>query len=83
MSNNRARSWLESQGFSCEEEPDWITDGQKPDFFCTGLFELWVEVKTLTHEERVEQLAEAHQEIRERAKGIKGNVQVAAWVNHL
>jgi hypothetical protein len=41
-----ARAMLEQQGFKCCPEPNWIP-GKKPDFFCTGLTDIWVEVKSL------------------------------------
>lgn len=37
---------LSRHGFTCETEPVWVT-GKRPDFFCTGTSEFWVEVKTL------------------------------------
>jgi len=32
--------------FTCCPEPEWITCGKKPDFFCTGRADIWVEVKS-------------------------------------
>lgn len=52
--NNRARVFLEKHNFSCEPEPRWVVAGRKPDFFCTGPFDLWVEAKSLPIEERYE-----------------------------
>lgn len=41
-----AERLLSLRGFRCEAEPDWVT-GKRPDFFCSGPAEFWVEVKTL------------------------------------
>src|SRR6266581_3902706 len=79
MTNLRADAWLRSSGFDCEEEPPWVT-GQKPDFFCTGAFDFWAEVKTLRHEDRFERLAAAHQQLRQRLSRIKANAKAMAWV---
>jgi hypothetical protein len=46
-SETRMRILLEGAGFTCEPEPDWIKEGKKPDFFCSGPLEFWCEVKTL------------------------------------
>lgn len=45
--NRQAEEFLVSAGFQCEAEPDWIAVGRKPDFFCTGPLDLWIEVKSL------------------------------------
>lgn len=34
-------------GFKCSPEPECITRGKRPDFFCTGPADVWVEVKSL------------------------------------
>jgi len=50
MQNNASEEMvkrlMERQGFTCVAEPQWIAEGMKPDFFCTGPAELWVEVKS-------------------------------------
>lgn len=80
MSNARAEAWLRGIGFGYEEEPAWVLKGLKPDFFCNGPLDLWVEVKTFGPEERFERLADAHVGLRERLNGINANAQAMAWV---
>lgn len=80
MSNERAEDWLQGIGFKCEEEPAWVLQGLKPDFFCNGPFDLWVEVKTFGPEERFERLADAHVQLRQRLNGIHANAHAMAWV---
>ncbi len=79
MSNQKAKEWLESLGFSCEEEPEWVIQGQKPDFFCQGPLDLWIEVKTLGPEKRFEQLGDVHVELRRRAADINAVGSGFAW----
>jgi hypothetical protein len=36
LSNARAEHLLTKAGISFEPEPEWIKEGQKPDFYCKG-----------------------------------------------
>lgn len=80
MSNARAEAWLRDIGFEHEEEPAWVLKGLRPDFFCNGPLDLWVEVKTFGPEERFDRLADAHVGLRQRLSGIDANAQAMAWV---
>jgi len=42
-----AEAFLGAHTFECDHDLDWLGDGLKPDFFCRGPLDLWVEVKTL------------------------------------
>lgn len=46
-SSKLAAKFLDKLALKPEHEPAWISEGQRPDFFCWGPPELWVEVKTL------------------------------------
>jgi len=56
-SEKSVESLLKEHGLKCCPEPDWITEGKKPDFFCTGRAEIWVEVKSLgqTYSEKLDE----------------------------
>jgi hypothetical protein len=54
-----ARALLEQQGFECCPEPKWI-QGKKPDFFCTGPADIWVEVKSLGQTPPQKKASELH-----------------------
>ena len=71
--NDRAEAFLTGLGFQCEAEPDWLPEkGQKPDFFCAGPMDLWVEVKALLLEPRDEQLLRLWDDLKARTQTIKG-----------
>lgn len=72
MSNeNRARALWEAVGFACEPEPDWIEEGQRPDFFCSGHSEFWCEVKTLELTSEFSSLSDLLKALSNRAKDIQ------------
>lgn len=78
--NEIARQLLLAAGFSLEAEPSWVTKGEKPDFFCTGPVELWVEVKAIGEPERFERLGANFDSLRDRAKSVSGHGRAHAWV---
>lgn len=80
MTNKRAESILQRAGFGCEPEPDWISEGRKPDFFCQGPNDIWVEVKTLGESQEFELQGDAHVELRRRAVGVREGGRAQAWV---
>jgi len=73
LTNERGEAWLNARGFRTEEEPAWVKEGRTPDFYCEGLAELWVEVKTLGSAERFENLADAHVLLKKQSQRIPGN----------
>lgn len=70
MTNARAKALLGKQGIRYEREPDWITKGQKPDFYCYGHLKFWCEVKTLGRLPDSEDQHRALVELRNRTSGI-------------
>lgn len=70
MSNNRAKALLEAAQLAFEEEPAWIKEGRKPDFYCFGSHEFWCEVKTLERTPDSEKLGNAALELTRRAKNL-------------
>jgi hypothetical protein len=42
-----AEAFLSARAFRCDHDLTWLGDGLRPDFFCQGPLDLWVEVKTL------------------------------------
>lgn len=46
--NQIAAEYLTGRGFRCEPEPSWLGPGRRPDLFCQGSCDLWVEVKAPT-----------------------------------
>jgi hypothetical protein len=79
MTNERGERILRQRGFNCEYEPDWILEGKKPDFFCSGSIDIWVEVKTLGPAPENELLGNAHVELRRRAAKIPYGGNATAW----
>jgi hypothetical protein len=69
-SETRMRTLLERAGFTCEPEPDWIKEGKKPDFFCSGPLELWCEVKTLAPTTEFTALSDVLEALAIRTKNI-------------
>ena len=71
--NDRAEVFLAGLGFQCEAEPDWLpSDGQKPDFFCSGPMDLWVEVKAFLPEKRDLHMLRLWDDLKQRALTIEG-----------
>lgn len=81
MSNERGKEILLKSGANCEREPDWIKEGRKPDFYCTGKNEFWCEIKTLEQTGDSVQLGNAHVELRKRAKNITTHGKGFAYVS--
>lgn len=77
--NQVAASILTSCGFEIEPEPEWVT-GQKPDFFCHGPCDLWVEVKSVTTDKRFKKLGEKFDDLCDRAKKVRMTGFAHAWV---
>ena len=86
MTNDRAKAFLEKAGLSCEAEPDWIKQGRKPDFYCSGNAGFWCEVKAFHRPKGSQALGNALNELRRRAADIalpgKGIAYVAGTFNH-
>lgn len=79
--NDIARQFLEKRGFSCEAEPDWIMRGEKkPDFFCSGPLDLWVEVKSLSEEEEDKHVKQISDYFRTQANEVSGQGSGMAYV---
>lgn len=72
MSNDRVCEWLEGLGYVPEPEPSWITQGQRPDFFCPGERPVWVEVKILKFSRESELFDRAWNVLCRRADKIRG-----------
>ena len=70
MTNERAANRLAAAGITYECEPDWIEEGRKADFYCTGATEFWCEVKTLEPLEDFKQLGNALAKLRQRTANI-------------
>ncbi len=81
MNNERAKTLLEKVGIKCEVEPEWIAEGQRPDFYCTGGAEFWCEVKTLEPPEDFVLLGDANVELRRRTSNISLTGQGRAYVS--
>lgn len=80
MTNERAKTLFNEFAVECEAEPDWIEDGQKPDFFCSRPAEFWCEIKTLGSTNDDQSLFNAHEELRRRAEKILLPGKAFAWV---
>lgn len=68
----RVRPWLEGLGFRLTPEPPFITSGRRPDFFCEGPFDLWVEVKTPERSALWRSLEDVRTELVDRVQKIAG-----------
>ncbi|WP_035981361.1 hypothetical protein [Bradyrhizobium sp. STM 3843] len=71
MSNARAEQLLTKAGISFEPEPEWIKEGQKPDFYCKGRKPFWCEVKTLERPEDTEKFNRTFCDLRSRTSKIE------------
>lgn len=69
--NSVALAFLNERGFACEAEPDWIV-GRKPDFFCSGPLDLWVEVKHLEEGQRHRDLFQIFDYLRKHVHRVGG-----------
>ena len=81
MSNERAKSLFDELELVSEYEPDWIVEGKRPDFFCSGAAEFWCEVKTVGPTPEHEALGRAHEDLRLRAEGIELPGAGFLWVD--
>ena len=70
MTNERATARFLSAGVTYECEPDWIEEGRKADFHCSGAAEFWCEVKTLEPLEDTKQLEKALAKLEQRTANI-------------
>jgi len=70
VTNHRATTRFAAAGITYQCEPDWIEEGRKADFFCSGAAEFWCEVKTLEPLEDFKQLGNALKELTQRTANI-------------
>ena len=70
MTNNRATTRFAAAGITYECEPDWIEQGRKADFYCSGAAGFWCEVKTLEPLRDFRQLGNALAKLRQRTANI-------------
>lgn len=82
MTDTRAEKLFDRLGIPYEREPDWITKGQRPDFYCYGIPKFWCEVKTLEKLEDSKQAGRALAELRSRTSNISLPGQGIAHVNN-
>lgn len=80
MTNDRAAARFSPAGITYEREPDWIEEGRKADFYCSGAAEFWCEVKTLEPLEDTKQLGKALAKLEQRATNISLPGQAVAYV---
>lgn len=81
MSNSRAEALFAKANVPFEREPDWITQGQKPDFYCGGKLPFWCEVKNLERPQDSQRLSEAFHELRGRTGNLKLMGQGFAYIH--
>jgi hypothetical protein len=81
MTDRGAEELFEKLGIKFEREPEWIKEGQKPDFYCSGRQDFWCEVKTLGVLGDSRHLGEALDELNKRASKIALSGQGFAYVN--
>jgi hypothetical protein len=81
MTDKRDEELFRKLGIIFEHEPGWITEGQKPDFYCSGPMDFWCEVKTLEVLADSEQLSDALDELNRRAVKISMQGEGFAYVN--
>lgn len=67
---------LERSGLVCQPEPD-LPKGRKPDFYCSGAAEIWVEVKSLDAEPHFVLMGRWFDLLHERASKVRA--QGSAW----
>jgi hypothetical protein len=86
VTDTRAVKLLDKLGIEYEREPDWITEGRKPDFYCSTRPKFWCEVKTLGELEDQRILGDALNELNNRASGIalpgQGIAHVSGRLSH-
>lgn len=82
MTKGRAEHLLSQNGFHCETGRAWLARGAEPDFFCQGPADMWVEVKTLDIDQKLEKLPEIQADLRRRAKGIAQRGRAYAYVSN-
>ena len=81
MSNSRAEALFAKAGIPFDREPDWITQGQKPDFYCSGTLPFWCEVKNLERPEDSQRLSEAFHELGSRTSNLDLTGQGFAYIH--
>jgi hypothetical protein len=80
VTNARAEALLDKRGIRYEREPNWITQGQKPDFYCKGPSNFWCEVKTLVRLPDDEERNRALTQLRNRTAGISSSGYGIAYI---
>jgi hypothetical protein len=80
VTNERATTRFAAAGISYECEPDWIEEGRKADFFCSGTTDFWCEVKTLEPLEGTKQLGKALAKLEQRTANILLPGKAVAYV---
>ena len=70
MTDARATALFAKLGIMREREPDWITEGRKADFYCSGHQPFWCEVKTLERLPDSQMVGEALADLGARARAI-------------
>jgi hypothetical protein len=80
VTNRRAENRFAAAGINYECEPDWIKEGRKADFYCSGAAEFWCEVKTLEPLEDFKQLGNALAKLRQRTANISLSGQGMAFL---
>jgi hypothetical protein len=80
VTNERATTRLATAGIAYESEPDWIEEGRRADFYCSGAAEFWCEVKTLEPLEDTKQLGKALAKLRQRTASISLPGQGVAYL---
>jgi len=81
LSNSKAGALFTKADIPFEQEPDWITEGQKPDFYCSGKLPFWCEVKDLERPEDSQRLSEAFRELRNRTSNLDLTGQGFAYIH--
>jgi hypothetical protein len=81
LSNSRAEVLFAKAGIPFDREPDWITQGQKPDFYCSGTLPFWCEVKNLERPEDSQRLSEAFHELGSRTSNLDLTGQGFAYIH--
>jgi hypothetical protein len=70
LSHPGAEALFRKAGIPFEHEPGWITEGRKPDFYCSGRRPFWCEVKDLEQLEDSQLLGEALNELSARTGNL-------------
>jgi hypothetical protein len=86
VTDARATALFAKLGIICEREPDWIAEGRKADFYCSGHQPFWCEVKTLERLSDSQIVGEALADLSARARAItlpgRGIAFIGAAFNH-